>query len=612
MPPEQTRDTNSEATLYRWSPWIVFVFALLLNLPSIWSETSVTCSDEYQLSLRTPMEMDARGEWLTPWLNDQPRLRKPPLIYWAILSTYKIFGVNLVSARIWAVLAGAGLCLCACLLARQLSRSNGLLAGLIAMGCVGVAIEARQAMLDLPLAVFSAFAVLFWLRWIKREKLFDIMLCAIWVGLSFLMKGPVGLFFFFAGALAALWAFDAWKILLRRSMQFLLWLVIVAAISLPWPLMMKQLHGDKFAQILGEELTERKFGTWNAMSPLSALGGALGLIFPWTPLVVGAIISHFRKPRSDGSQNNSWLLAWLVASILPFFFMKAFERYMLAVIPLQAVLAADWIQSAPTKCKTFAWRLSLALLAVVGVFVSMFALWFKLGMVGPLLCLAVVAYGVWHAWRSTDVWTTAASAALILMLCLGVIYPTLGISHIAPDVKGNVGTDTARIFGMYQPSLLSARLGYSVQMFNTEKFLAAQTNAPVSEVVFVEETVVAEFEQMARDRGLKIEDAGRFKTFYSRRAWLRFARESARGSEWKHAFGERSLESLKTEIRYYRVSVLPKNSASSSNSDNHSSIHDGRARHSVRAVVCLAKSGAHGVPRPTNGFWMREQPPLSS
>ncbi len=555
MPPEQTGDTNSEATLYRWSPWLVFVFALLLNLPSIWSETSVTCSDEYQLSLRTPMEMDARGEWLTPWLNDQPRLRKPPLIYWAILSTYKIFGVNLISARIWAALAGAGLCLCACLLARQLSRSNGLLAGLLAMGCVGVAIEARQAMLDLPLAVFSSFAVLFWLRWIKREKLFDIVVCALWVGLSFLMKGPVGLFFFFAGALAALWAFDAWKVLLRRAWQLLLWLIIVASISLPWPLMMKHLWGDKFAQILGEELTERKFGTWNAMSPLSALGGALGLIFPWTPLVVGAIISHVRKSRSDRSQNNSWLVAWLVVSILPFFFMKAFERYMLAVIPLQAVLAADWLQSAPTKCKTCAWRLSLILLALVGVVVSVFALWFKLGIIGPLLCLVVVVWGVWHAFRSTDVWTPAASAALVLMLCLGVIYPTLGISHIAPDVNEKVGTLTARMFGMYQPSLLSARLGYSVQMFNAEKFLAAQTNAPVTEVVFVEETVVAEFEQTARKHGLKIEEIDRFKTFYSRKAWLRFARADARWPEWKQALCERSLESLKTEIRYYRVSV---------------------------------------------------------
>jgi hypothetical protein len=229
---------------------------------------------------------------------------------------------------------------------------------------------------------------------------------------------------------------------------------------------------------------------------------------------------------------------------------------MLAVIPHQAVLAADWLQSSePTKCKTCTWRLSLIFLALVGVVVSVFALWFKLGMVGPLLCLAVVTYGVWHAFRSTDVWTPAVSAALVLMLCLGVIYVTLGISSIAPDVKEKVGTLTARMFGMYQPSMLSSRLGYSVQMFNAEKFLAAQTDTPLKEVIFVEETVVAEFEQTARKHGLKIEEIDRFKTFYSRRAWLRFARESAHWPEWKQALCERSLESLKTEIRYYRVSV---------------------------------------------------------
>ncbi len=621
MPPESSPVTNSEATLYRWSPWLVFIFTLLLNFTSIWSETGVTCSDEYQLSLRTPMEMDARGEWLTPWLNDQPRLRKPPLLYWATLSTYKIFGINLVSARIWAVLAGAGLCLCACLLARQLSRrgisapecarhraqqrdqvesdrknqpvtplhvavpgdghtpsdvvagnktglqfgSNGLLAGLLAMGCVGVAIQARQTLLDLPVAVFASFAVLFWLRWIKGEKLFDLVVCAIWVGLSFLMKGPIGFFFFAAGALAALWAFNAWNILARRAGQLLLWITIVAAISLPWPLAMKHLWGDKFAQILGEELMDRKFGTWNAMSPFSALGGALGLIFPWTPLVVGAVILHLKKARDERSQNTSWLLAWLFVSILPFFFMKAFERYMLAVIPLQAVLAAEWLQASPTKWKAFAWRLSLVLLALVGVFVSVFALWFKLGFVGPMLCLAVVAYGAWQACRSSDVWTPAASAALVLMICLGLIYPTLGISSIAPDVKEKVGGHTARMYGMHQPALLSMRLGYSVQMFDADKFISAQTNVPTVEVVFAEESVAPAFQTLARERGLKIEEVGRFKTFYSRKAWLRFARTDARWPEWKHALGERSLESLKTEIRYYRVSVSLETSISSSN-----------------------------------------------
>jgi len=557
MPPEPSTTAATETRLFRWSPWIVFALALLVNFPSVWSETSVTCSDEYQLSFRTPMEMDARGEWLTPWLNGEPRLRKPPLIYWAMLASYKLFGANLVSARMWAVLAGAGLCLCACLLARQLSRSNGLLAGLLAMGCVGVATQARQALLDLPLAVFASFAVLFWLRWIRGEKIFDLLVCAIWVGLSFLMKGPIGLFFFAAGALAALWAFDAWKILPRRAGQLLIWIAIVAAISLPWPLAMRQLWGDKFAQILGEELMDRKFGTWNAMSPFSALGGALGLIFPWTPLVVGAIVVHLKRARGERDQSTTWLLAWLFISILPFFFMKAFERYMLAVIPLQAVLAADWLQTTPTKWRTIAWRLSLILLAVLGVFISAFALWFQLGVIGPLLCLAVAAWGIWHGFRSADVWTPAVSAALVLMVCLGIIYPRLGISSIAPDVKEKISGLTARNFGMFQPALLSMRLGYSVQMFNADKFLAAQTNAPVSEVVFVEESHIAAFETLARERRLKLEDAGSFKTFYSRKAWLRFARADARWPEWRRAIAERSLESLKTEIRYFRVSQLP-------------------------------------------------------
>lgn len=541
--------------LDRWSPWLVFVISLLIYIPSIWSETSVTCSDEYSLSFRTPMEMNDHNTWLTPWLNEEPRLRKPPLIYWAMLSSYKLFGVNLVAARLWAVLAGAGLCLCTCLLARELSRSNGLLAGLLAMGSIGVAIEARQAMLDLPLATFSALGVLFWIRWVKREKGFDLIASAVWVGLSFLMKGPVGFFFFLAGAIATLWMFNAWKIILRRPVLFCLWLFVVAAISLPWPLMMKHLWGDKFAQILGEELTERKFGSWNAGSPFSALGGALGLIFPWTPLVIGAIIVHFKKVKTDRLQSHSLFIAWFVISILPFFFMKAFERYMLAVVPLQAAIAADWLQGAATKSKTFAWRLAIVLIAIVGVFVSAFALWFKLGMLGPVICVSVALYGVTVAFRTTDVWQPTGAAAVVLMLCMGLIYPTLGISSIASDVGQKVGALTSRLFGSNQPALLSMRLGYSVQMFDADKFIKAQTNAPVTEMVFAERTCVADFEKLARERGLKIEEAGRFKTFYSRTAWLRFAREDAHWPEWKRALSERSLESLKTDIHYYRVSV---------------------------------------------------------
>src|SRR5262245_15842259 len=185
MPGTEVRRDAGDLPRDHRVPWLIFLLGLVLFSPSIWRETSIAGSDEYSLSLRTPMEMAERGEWLTPWLDGKPRLRKPPLLYWATLASYKMFGVHLASARMWGVLAGAGLAVCACLFARELSRSNGLLAGLLTLGSLGVAIEARQAMLDLPLALFSALAVLQWVRWLRHGTVSAVALCGLWLGLSF-------------------------------------------------------------------------------------------------------------------------------------------------------------------------------------------------------------------------------------------------------------------------------------------------------------------------------------------------------------------------------------------------------------------------------------------
>lgn len=551
----ESRREPGARTWDRYVPWLIFLLGLVVLSPSIWSETSITGSDEYSLSLRTPMEMAERGEWLTPWLDGKPRLRKPPLLYWATLASYKTFGVHLVCARMWGVLAGAGLGLCAGLFARELSRSNGLLAGLLTLGSLGVAIEARQAMLDLPLALFSALAVLSWVRWLRRERLADAAWSGFWLGLSFLTKGPVGWLFFFTGAVAALWVFQAWPVVARRAGQLVVWLVIAAAISLPWPLWMKHVWGDRFAQIIGEELTARQFGGWHGKSPLSAVGGALGLIFPWTPLVVGAILTHLFRPRAERSQETTWLVAWFFMSVLPFFFMKAFERYMLAVVPIQAVLCAGWLESGPLRGRKFAWRLSLVLLAVLGLAFCGFALWFKLGFVAPVLALAVLAWGTWHSLRSTDPWRPVISGVLVLLICLGLVYPLLGINEMPADLRAKVGGQSARVFRVFQPSLLSMRLGYSVQTFAGEKSNRPGAQPASTEVVFVEQSVLPAFEELVRERALQTEELGRFKTFYSRKAWLRFARADARWPEWRAAFRDRSLESLKVEIRYYRVTL---------------------------------------------------------
>ena len=44
-------------------------------------------------------EMVASHNWLLPTNNGIPRLQKPPLLYWLIIASYKILGVNEAGCR---------------------------------------------------------------------------------------------------------------------------------------------------------------------------------------------------------------------------------------------------------------------------------------------------------------------------------------------------------------------------------------------------------------------------------------------------------------------------------------------------------------------------------
>jgi 4-amino-4-deoxy-L-arabinose transferase-like glycosyltransferase len=551
-----------------WIPGLIFLLGVALLLPSIWSETSITASDEYVLTFRTPMEMQERGQFLTPYCNEEPRLRKPPLMYWLILGAYKTVGVNLVAARIWAVLAGAGLALVACLLERELFRTTGLLAGLLSLSSIGLAASARQAMLDLPLAFFAALAVWQFVRWRRTHFWGDLLGCAVWLGISFLLKGPVGMLFFLAGAGGALWATGDWRLLREHAGQWLLWLLVLAAICLPWPLAMHLIWSDRFSDILGEEISARQFGKSTGMAPLSALGGALGLIAPWTLAVILAAWEHVRKPRrEDPAERNpllslrgkpqterpsaiSGLIAWVVISVIPFFFMQAFERYMLAVLPAQAVIASVWLQR-EGRAQQIALGVGVVIVAVAASAFAAFAFWFKLAFWLPLLACALIGWLFWHVNRSRFGGTApslALGAAVLLTVVLGGIYPVLGLSNLPPDVRQTVGPRVARTFNSNQPGLLSMRLGYSVQYFRADRLQPGQT-----EVVFVEAAAGLQFEEAARSAGLTAREISRFPTLYSRKAWARFARHDATAQDWLTAFRNRSLDDLRSQFLIFEV-----------------------------------------------------------
>jgi 4-amino-4-deoxy-L-arabinose transferase-like glycosyltransferase len=548
-----------------WRRWlgnheamVVLALGILLLLPCVWSETSITGQDEYWLSLRTPMETLARGDWITTWVNGEPRLRKPPLLYWAIMVSYRIFGINLFAARIWGVLAGAGLAACSCLLYRALFKRSGMLAGLITLATVAVAVESRMAILDPPLAFLTCMAVYFALRWGQSARIAWALVSALFLGLSFLLKGPVGFFFFGAAAIGALFVFGWWRLFVSYWSHMAWAIVVLIAVCVPWPLAMAYLWPD-FIAILDQEIAARQLGFPHPGDILSTMGGALALVFPWSILLAAAFASIVKHIRDRSSRQSLWLAIWFFGGIIPFFFIYTFGRYMTPVIPAASVLCAYWLERGSGPLRSSMLIATVSLIAGVCVALCLFFLWFGHGIPAAIACLVMVGFLFWVTFTTYHAHLVAGSVAVLLALTMGGLYPSLGINAMPEGIEEIVGRAPVASYNSSQPSMLSMRLKRSaIQVVGgIERF--DRVLQGLDGFVFMRERDVEGFERHARRLGIRFERAGQFKTLYSRHTWVRFAREDAAMDDWKRAVERHSLGGLRSTIHYYRV--RPRNGA---------------------------------------------------
>jgi 4-amino-4-deoxy-L-arabinose transferase-like glycosyltransferase len=494
-----------------------------------------------------------RQSWLTPWLDGQPRLRKPPLLYWAILLTYKLLGINLFAARVWGVLFGAGLAACSCLIYRELFGTTGFLAGLITLASLGVAYQSRIAMLDIPLGLFVSLAVLFALRWGRTGGWTWILLAAAALGLSSMMKGPIGFFFFAAAAVPALWAFRKWRFALSRLPQILGAVVLLLAISFPWPLYMA-VRWPQFFAVLGEEIGARRLGSVFAGYPLAVLAGALGLVFPWSGLLVAAIARGLGPRRVGEGREGRWLVAWYLCGTIPFFFMRAFEWYLTPMLPAMGMLAANWLQEAREPLRRTVVQASLLVMALSATLICIPFLWFGLGVVPAALSLGLSVGLVWIALRRPDSPIGVGAVGMLLTGLLGGVYPSLGVNAMPPHLEGTLGSSAVAVYGSDQPALLPMRLGRSVVRIGPAGRDGARSLRGFEGFVFVDGEG-GDFEVVAQAARLRAEAVGEFKSF--RLGWKRFGRKGATLEDWKAAFQTRSLDDLGSVIRLYRVSPKP-------------------------------------------------------
>jgi 4-amino-4-deoxy-L-arabinose transferase-like glycosyltransferase len=301
-------------------------------------------------------EMIERGDFVTTWLNGQPRFDKPILTYWLQALSVSLFGMHEFAFRLPSALAGLGwIGAILVFTRRQRGRATAYAAAVIAATTLGVGVIGRGATADALLNLFLVLAMFDIYRYMVQPLARYRRRAFFWIALGLLTKGPVALLIPFAAsgvAFALHGKARAWR---RAVLDPAGWLILLAVAG-PWYLLEYQRQGDAF--IAGFFL---RHNVERFMTPLQGhrgnalyyLPAALLLLLPYSGLFL-RILPTIRTLRANPLDTFLW--CWFLFVLL-FFSMAGTKlpHYLLyGVTPLfvlmamrRRTLASRWLAFLP-------------------------------------------------------------------------------------------------------------------------------------------------------------------------------------------------------------------------------------------------------------------------
>jgi len=323
-------------------PWWLVVLLLLIAF-AFQGSRAIWEPDEGRYT-GASLNMLASGDWLLPTVDgEHPHLTKPPMIYWAVASSFRLFGINEWAARLPGALAFVGTGLLVFGLGRRLLPAKPWLPALVWALSFGPISGASVVSTDSLLMFFETAAMLAFVEaWSRDGASRSRWVLAMWLawGLAFMTKGPPALLPLLA-MVVMLIAHD------RRALRGFFpvaGLVLFAVVALTWFALVVRQDPDRLGYFLGYEVYDRIFtGTHQRNSrwyqafeiylPMLIFGA-----LPWWPLALigaGGPRAAIGKLRMRvATRDREWLLLlyWFCVPLLVFFLAKS--RLHLYVLPL--------------------------------------------------------------------------------------------------------------------------------------------------------------------------------------------------------------------------------------------------------------------------------------
>jgi len=368
---------------------LLFAGCVLFHIAGTWSLPLID-RDEPRFA-EASREMIERGDYVVPYFNNQLRLDKPPLTYWAQTVSYRVFGENDFAARFPSAIAAALTAMVIFALGIRLGGEKlGWWAAIIFTLSLQTFVHAKAAVADMWLVLFVTLAhwagyELIQLRTLNVQRSTlnseEINQTSSWswwftfyvaLALGFLAKGPVAWVPLLTVGTTIIFARDA---PLARRFKFVYGILLMFAVVALWGIpALIQTQGEFFKVGIGRHVIRRSFSTMEGHGA-NSLGMYLLLLpfyfvtlfvsfFPWSIKLPWLVRKLWRQRKAGvirlrqgyGGQDSAAYsenlidnyLLWGIAIIFIIFTLikTKLPHYTLPAFPLLALLLARHWQEA--------------------------------------------------------------------------------------------------------------------------------------------------------------------------------------------------------------------------------------------------------------------------
>ena len=328
----------------RWltPPAAFALLALAVWLAFFWQLGAVPLYDlDEGAFTEATREMLESGNFITPHRDGEPRYDKPVLIYWLQAASVSVLGFSELALRLPSAVA-ATLWLVAVwgFTRARLDATTATVAALVMALGLEVPIIGKAAVADAVLNLFIALAFFDIYRYLEAPRRGLLLRLYLWLGLGFLTKGPVAVFFPLLVSFAYCLSLGRIKDWLGAVFAPLGWLVFVLVAG-PWYL---AIYIDDGAGFFQSFFLDHNLGRYGGVKHGHA--GFPGYYLVMLPLVLLPFTGWFLRllPMARAlwaDRLDRFLLLWFVAVFVTFSFSDTkLPHYMVyGVTPLFILMA---------------------------------------------------------------------------------------------------------------------------------------------------------------------------------------------------------------------------------------------------------------------------------